>query len=169
MIDARFVYLERPKQGLRMERAKFKAGYSDTLNHIERELKHLGAREVTVQAGFRQVRQDGWPYSSAKPDHPGVVLQFRQGKDIVTFRALRYHTFEHNMRAIALSMEALRAVDRYGVVEGQQYAGFKQLAAPTTAPSDTREAKLANLAANGATEGERAAAAEALRRVREAR
>ena len=167
MIDARFVYMERPG-GLRMLTPRFKAGYADTLRHIEKELKHLGYRELVVQAGFRSVRQDGWPYSSARPDHPGVIIQFRRGADILTFCALEYKTFEANMRAIALSLEALRAVDRYGVVKGQQYNGFKQLAAAPepTSQAQTREQKLANLMARGATEGERAAAAEALKRTR---
>ena len=35
---------------------------------------------------------------------------------------------QDNVRAIALSLEALRAVDRYGVSKrGEQYAGWKQL------------------------------------------
>jgi hypothetical protein len=36
--------------------------------------------------------------------------------------------WEHNVRAIALGLEALRAVDRHGISQrGQQYAGFRAL------------------------------------------
>jgi hypothetical protein len=66
-------------------------------------------------------------------EHPACALQFRSRG-----QASKYSTFESNLRAIALTLEALRAVDRYGVVEGEQYAGFKQLAAPGTQRPMTR-------------------------------
>jgi hypothetical protein len=44
--------------------------------------------------------------------------------------------WQHNVRAIAKTLEALRAVDRYGATEtGQQYAGFKALPAGRAMPS----------------------------------
>lgn len=145
MIDARFVYLEQPaKCGL--VASDFKSNYSQTLNLLETELRKLKAKEVTIQAGFRQVRNDGWPYSSAKPDHPAVALQFRTAKGVLVFRAHLYKRFEDNLRAIAKTLEALRAVDRWGVVEGQQYTGFRQLeAAPASGQMD-RDAAAAWLA-----------------------
>jgi len=130
MIDARFVYMERPAN-LPMRKAKFGVTYSRCLAHLERELKHLGAKQVTFQAGYRQVKNDGWPYASTRPEHPACTLQFldRKGTQL-TFKASAYSTFESNLRAITLTLEALRAVDRHGVVEGEQYAGFAQLPAP---------------------------------------
>jgi hypothetical protein len=44
--------------------------------------------------------------------------------------------WQHNVRAIALTLEALRAVDRYGATEtGQQYTGFKALPAGRAMPA----------------------------------
>lgn len=133
MIAARFVYLPRPAKGLLFLRSQFQATYGRTLEDLERELGHLDAVDITIQAGFPKdkIRNDGWPYSSARPEHPGVVLQFRRPneKDVLTFRSLKFASFEENLRAIALTMDALRRVDRYGVVEGEQYAGFKRLEA----------------------------------------
>jgi hypothetical protein len=126
MMDARFVFLERPAK-LPMQRSRFEATYSKTLQDLERELKHLDARQVTIQAGFRQVRNDGWPYAAARPEHPACVLQFESRRRTLIFKASRFSTFEANLRSITLTLEALRAVDRYGVVEGEQYAGFKQI------------------------------------------
>jgi hypothetical protein len=41
---------------------------------------------------------------------------------------------EANVRAIALALEALRKVDRYGVTKrGEQYAGWKALPSPNDA------------------------------------
>ena len=114
-----------------MMRSQFRSTYGQTLSMLERELCQLDARQITIQAGFHRIRNDGWPYSDARPDHPACALQFldRKGATLV-FRAYRYGSFEDNLRAIAMTLEALRAVDRYGVVEGEQYAGFKQIAAP---------------------------------------
>lgn len=136
MIDARFVYLERPEK-CGTHKAGFTSKYSQTLELLESELRHLKAKEITIQAGYRQVRNDGWPYSAAKPEHPAVALQFRtaQGGTLV-FRAQRYTKFEDNLRAIAMTMGALRAVDRWGVVEGQQYTGFRQLEAPAAGTNE---------------------------------
>lgn len=40
--------------------------------------------------------------------------------------------WQHNVRAIALGLEALRRVDRYGITKrGEQYAGWKALPAGT--------------------------------------
>jgi hypothetical protein len=53
------------------------------------------------------------------------------------------------VRAIALALEALRKVDRYGVTQsGEQYRGWQALPSPTASPGDeikTREDALAFL------------------------
>jgi hypothetical protein len=134
-MDVRFLYFDRPPS-CGLERSRFKSGYGKTLDLLDRELSHMGAVDVIIQAGFSadSIRLDGWPRGKAIPMHPACSLQFRTGKETLTFRAILYDRFEDNLRAIALSLEALRVVDRYGVVEGQQYAGFKRLAPP--APTD---------------------------------
>lgn len=131
-MNARFVFLEKPDR-LPMMASQFRVPYSRVLSHLERELRTIHATSITVFAGFRQVRQDGWPYSSARPEHPAVKLQFGSGPDTLLFAASRYRSFEDNLRAIALTLEALRAVERYSVVKGEQYLGFKQIASPQTA------------------------------------
>lgn len=164
MISARFVYIPRPAKGLLLMRSQFRGSYGKTLKDLERELDHLAAHSITIQAGFPngKIRNDGWPYSSARPEHPGVALQFQKGKDVLTFRSLKFATFEANLRAIALTMDALRRVDRYGV-EGEQYQGFKQIAAPA---ADSKLEKLIRMRDGAATEGERAAAEAAIERMR---
>lgn len=136
MIDARFIFMDPPAKRS-MLRSRFRSTYGQTLRDLESELLHLRARSIVINAGFRSVRNDGWPYAAARPDHPACKLQFvdRNGNTLV-FRGEQYNSFEDNLRAIAMTLEALRAVDRYGVVKGEQYAGFKQLgqAAPPAPP-----------------------------------
>lgn len=52
-------------------------------------------------------------------------------------------SWEDNLRAIALALEALRKVDRYGVTRrGEQYTGWKQLTAGDSGPSAERGRRL---------------------------
>jgi hypothetical protein len=101
------------------------------LDELEKELRHLGARDIVIQAYFTrdQIRNDGWPRSSARPSESGVIISFRNRKgQELSFPCDTYKSFETNIRAIALSLEALRTVDRYGVTQqNEQYKGWAKL------------------------------------------
>lgn len=121
-----------PDTRSRRSRHTFKAGWQDTLDLLRRELRHLRASNVVIGAGLREedLRIDGMPRSGARdPAHPGIELSF----DAPAHGRLVYATdaclrWEHNVRSIALGLEALRAVDRYGITRrGEQYAGWRQL------------------------------------------
>lgn len=141
MIDLRFVPLDlaafpggaRP-DAKRRASSVFKSKYERTLDRLEHELGLLKAFDVVIQAGYKlvDIRNDGWPRSSAAPAHPGVVLSFRSkssGSEY-SFPCDTFTRFEHNLHAIAFTLEALRAVNRYGVTRGhEQYRGFAQIEA----------------------------------------
>lgn len=122
--------------------SKFKASYSATLSLLDDELQHVSAKGVVVQAFLRadQIRNDGWPYSNARPSSPGVIVSFTNGRGAFSFPCEKYSKFEDNLRAISLSLQALRAVDRYGVTQrAEQYQGWKRLPEPDAAPFPTVE------------------------------
>lgn len=76
------------------------------------------------------IRLDGWPRGNATPRHHGVILAFESKHGPLKYATARYYPWQANLRAIALGLEALRAVDRYGVTKrGEQYAGWKALPA----------------------------------------
>ncbi len=118
--------------------ATFRVTYQRTLQDLEYEIEQLGGSEliIGVVASERDVRIDGLLRSDAKVGHAGVEVSF----EVPDGRRLTFHTDVHsgytnswqdNLRAIALGLEALRAVQRYGITTGigEQYAGFAQLAA----------------------------------------
>lgn len=113
----------------------FKASWQNTLNLLDRELNHLSARNVIIGCGLREedLRLDGWPRSGARePFHPGVEVSFdtKRVQHRLVYATDVCARWEHNVRAIGLGLEALRAVDRHGITRrGEQYAGFKALAA----------------------------------------
>lgn len=122
----------------------FKASWDSTLDLLGRELDHLDAQNVVVQVDVREgdVRLDGMLRADATVGHPGVRIAFDS-----RFGSLTYATDAHerhydnyvkldgwqaNVRAIALGLEALRAVDRYGVTRrGEQYSGWRALPSGT--------------------------------------
>lgn len=118
-----------PRRG----RSTFRSGWADTLNILDRELRLLEAFRVVLQAGFREgdLRLDGLPRGDARqPSHPGVILSFESRVGPQRYAADAHVFWQHNVRGIALGLEALRAVDRYGITRsGEQYAGWKQLTA----------------------------------------
>lgn len=115
------------------KRATFRSSYQSTINLLKRELEALGANSVVIQLALmpQDIRQDGLPRANAKPSHPGVILSFDSSHGALSYPTDRFDAWEDNLRAIALSLQALRAVDRYGVTRrGEQYRGWNQLPGP---------------------------------------
>lgn len=129
---------------------RFKTSYSRTLEDLERELDAIDAREpiLGLVIAERDIRLDGMLRADARPTYAGVELSFevpsRGGWHRLTFHTDVHRgssdSWQSNLRAIALGLEALRAVNRYGITEtGEQYAGFAQIAAGGPDPERGRE------------------------------
>lgn len=152
----------------------FSANMNKTYAQLRKELEKLGARNPVIQTGHHgeDIRMDGLPKVNARaPRFAGVCLIFerRLGGEwrFVELPSTKYQFWEDNLRAIVLTLEALRAVGRYGVAgtnvegagagtteAGKQYEGFarKKVEAQTGAPANgngrmSREAAAAILAA----------------------
>lgn len=100
---------------------------------LDRELDFLEADNVVLQMAVtdREIRRDGWIRSNAVPDHPGVILTFDSWLGPLSYPCDNFTAWKANVRAIALALEALRKIDRYGVTKrGEQYTGWKQIPGP---------------------------------------
>lgn len=119
---------------------RFSASWKETEQLLLTEVAHLRGRELVIEVDVREqdLRLDGTLRANAREaTTPAVVLAFNSEKHgPMLHRCDRFFApyrgqgpdWQHNVRAIALTLEALRAVDRYGATEtGQQYAGFKAL------------------------------------------
>lgn len=112
------------------QRSRFDSSYTDTLNLLDRELHHLRARDVVIQLALDegQIRLDGLPRAQATPAHDGVILAFESMHGPLKYATDVFWGWQNNLRAIALGLEALRKVERYGITKrGEQYTGWKQL------------------------------------------
>lgn len=123
----------------------FDSTWSKTLTLLAREISMLGGRGVVIEVDVPEsaIRLDGGIRATAKAETPGVVVAFESKHGPLLYRCDRFTSrysgqgpdWQQNVRAIALSLESLRAVDRYGATDtGQQYSGWKQLEAPAPPP-----------------------------------
>ncbi|MEJ1087032.1 hypothetical protein WDU99_01730 [Microbacterium sp. Mu-80] len=124
------------------QRSPFRAGLDDTLDVLEREIYQL--TDTYAQRKSAQMliavpigamwRLDGRPRANAIAEHPGVIFSIESKHGHLSYPCDTFTTWQDNLRAIALALEALRKVDRYGVTKrGEQYRGF--LAIEATAAS----------------------------------
>lgn len=142
------------------EASRFTVQYRDVLELLERELHFLDAKDVVLEVDVEEqhIRLDGLLRSDARAKSPGVRLAFESNVGSLVYatdafvrggswvfvgtgsnrvrRETMAHSWQHNLYAIAKSLEALRMVDRYGVTKrGEQYTGFKALPAGRAMPS----------------------------------
>lgn len=124
----------------------FSASWSSTVELLAREVKHLRPRDALLEVDIREqdFRIDGLPRANARQLSPGVILSLvGTPHGDLRYACHRFRSWEDNVRALALSLEALRKVDRYGVTKrGEQYAGWKALTAGAEQPSATRGQRL---------------------------
>lgn len=128
--------LERPAGGGGSVRAPFSASWASTVSLLAKELRAHGAQHTILEVDLREsdLRLDGLPRADRAARTPGIVLSFTAtrvpGRPQLRYEVATFWDWRDNVRAVALGLEALRAVDRYGVTKrGEQYAGWKQLAA----------------------------------------
>lgn len=120
-----------PGQRTRVQQiSRFKSTWTATTEVLFRELAYLKARSVVLQMDITagDVRNDGWIRANARPKSSAVILSFNTPKGAMSFPCDRFDRWQDNVRAIALSLEALRKVDRYGVTQNnEQYRGWTKL------------------------------------------
>lgn len=133
-------------------RSPFSAGWSTTLSDLDRELRALGAERVVIEIDVDEtmIRLDGWPRADARPASPAVVLSFESRYGPLRYATDVFRSWQDNLRAIALGLEALRRVDRYGITRrGEQYTGWRQLTAGAGSGPFTKEEAAAVIARHG--------------------
>lgn len=167
----------RPLQGWpypkteRRRSAQFRSTWRQTQTLLRTEVEYLGGQLVVVEfdvvGGETAFRVDGSLRANAKETgFPGVRVSFTSRHGPLTYATDKYEcpysgqppSWQANVRAIALSLEALRAVDRHGVTRrGEQYRGWHAVEAAPGSSFLTADAAARWLAqqAGGPPEGGR--------------
>lgn len=114
-----------------------KTPIEQTMRELEAELDRIDVDRAVLEVDVPEsrIRRDGWIYAASRPSSPRVVLSFdhpQQGP--VRFPCDTYTDWRDNVRAIRLTLEALRAIARYGVAQrAEQYRGWTALPAESSA------------------------------------
>jgi len=129
------------------KQSPFDATLGSTQELLDRELRMVRAADPVIQIELSesQIRLDGLPRADARPARPGVIIAFTHPQvGPLRYPCERFRGWQDNVRAIALGLEALRKVERYGITtDHQQYRGWRAIeyrsATPVT-PVDVDEA-----------------------------
>jgi len=109
------------------ERQRLTVG--DSSAFLSGELRRLGARRVVVSSNLR-LKDNGQPFAQQPRmlDDPGVAVYFTLKSASRVLACDKWSSVADNLMAIAKHIEALRAVDRYGVgFLEQAFAGYTAL------------------------------------------
>jgi hypothetical protein len=116
--------------GERSYRVKRDLTVADSVGRLLGEIRRLGVvdGDVLVSTNLR-TRIDGLPYSKqAEPADPGVAVYFRLDDKDRCLACDGYVTVAGNLAAVAAHIEAMRAIERYGVgSRDQAFAGYTAL------------------------------------------
>lgn len=116
----------------RHRRSMFDTAWSKTERTLLVEIGHLNGRDVIIEVDVTEleIRNDGRIRANARPSTPGVRVAFTSKHGPLTYATDQFNHWQDNVRAIALGLMALRAVDRYGITKNaEQYAGYKAIGA----------------------------------------
>lgn len=109
----------------------FKVTLGVARDELMTELRLLRAKDVVITSNV-PTRRDGLPYADARePSDPGVAVYFERNGRQYVFACDTFTRFLHNLRAVGMTVGALRAIQRYGATEmlEQAFTGFAALPA----------------------------------------
>jgi hypothetical protein len=121
----------------------FRTSANAAMNLLERELAKLGARSAVLEIDVNtwDLRLDGRLRANARPQGPRVVVSAETKHGPMQWPCDTFRHYEANIYAIALTLEKLRAIDRYGVTtHGEQYTGWIAIPGATGATDPVESA-----------------------------
>lgn len=130
-MSARAYPLQWPKGWPKTEAAKresgsqFKQSLAGALSGLREEIRMLGAKNLVLSSNYT--------LGNEHPKEPGVVAYFEYGGRPVAIPCDRWARVEANVRAIALTIEAMRGMERWGAKHmiTAMFSGFTALPAKT--------------------------------------
>lgn len=116
-------------------KSQFSTSMDKATRGLLAEIRKLGGR-LPVISSNAQYRNDGMPYArQANISDTGVAVYFTRKDKPMVFACDSYWTLHENIWAIAKTIEALRAIERWGASDMMEraFTGFTALPAPIVA------------------------------------
>jgi hypothetical protein len=125
------------------EPAQFKVDYGKAVRDLSYELDRLDVESAYLSTD-RELRVDGQPRADRNPVSPAVALYFvRKGKQLC-IPCDKFQTVRDNIRAVGLTLEAIRRMERYGTSQTVEatlsgFAALPETASPNAGPRPWHE------------------------------
>jgi hypothetical protein len=115
--------------------ARFKVTLGESRNDLLRELSLLGAKNIVISSNL-ELMHNGLPYANSRePEDPGIAVYFDRKSNAATrpfvIACDSYNRAAHNLRAVGVTVAALRSIARHGAsgLLEQAFTGFAALPA----------------------------------------
>jgi hypothetical protein len=110
--------------------SRYEVTFLKARDHLARQLELAGARNVVISTNV-PLRRDGLPLANMRePEDSGVAIYWDDRKRRPRVIACdSWRTVRENLRAVGLTVEALRTIERTGATEllERAYSGFARL------------------------------------------
>jgi hypothetical protein len=116
-------------------RSKFKVTFGDARSFLLAEVDRLGGYNAILSTNV-PLRRDGLPYADGDPGDPGAAIYFKMDSKPYVIACDSYESLRENVRALGLTIEALRTIERHGSTSMMEQAFTGFLALPPPRPLD---------------------------------
>ena len=108
----------------RRKEAKFKQTLASALSNLKSECARIGGKNLVLSSNYT--------LGNERPTESGVVAYFTLEAQNIAIPCDRWRRVEHNVQAIALTIEAMRGMERWGAKHmiTAMFTGFRALPAP---------------------------------------
>jgi hypothetical protein len=115
------------------QNSMFKATLAASRDEVHTELRRLGATNVVISTNIITNLDGSYRSKQSVPQDRGVAVYFKLNGEDQCFPCDRWFYVEDNLHAIALSIGALRGLERWGAKEmvNAAFRGFKALPSST--------------------------------------
>lgn len=111
---------------------RFKSTFALARDGLLEEIRRFGGSAIVLSSNV-PLRNDGLPYASARsPEDPGVAVYFKRKGKPAALACDKWKSVAENIRALQLTVDAMRGIDRWGSSElmERSFTGFTALPAP---------------------------------------
>lgn len=107
---------------------QFKVNPVQIRRDLLKELNLMGVTSYVINSNSR-LKADGMPYANQYIDDTGVVLYFTRKGQEIAIACDKYYHVNDNLRAISLTLGAIRGMERWGTEEmvDRAFTGFTAL------------------------------------------
>lgn len=117
----------------------FKLSLAKARDHLLKQVEQLGGKSVVISSNA-VLKRDGLP-SARQPQMAdvGVAVYFQHENQQVALACDKWDDLAANIRAVGLTVEAMRGMERWGVSQmlKRAFTGFKALPSATSTDSRT--------------------------------